>query len=317
MPPALPDVPQVPHGRTARRLEWQHLAPGVRDLVERRLGAPVVEARSQAAGFTPGFASRLTAADGSTAFVKAASRKAQRPFADAYSAEARTLQLLPEGVPAPRLLWSHEDDLWVVLGFECVDGANPRRPWDPAQLDACLDALESVAERLAPVPEQLRLEPLTVVLPRLLTGWEHVRAVDPTWPHLDEAASLSLRAQDLPDSGHFLHLDARDDNFIVDATGKAWLCDWNGPALGPSWADTVFLLVSAFGDGLDADALLASRRLTAEVPADDIDSLIAGFCGFMLEGRDRPVPPSSPYLRVHARWYSEASWAWLCARRGW
>src|SRR5690606_26619136 len=93
----------VPHGQTARRLTWELLPPLVRRLVEQRCGAPVVDVASQDAGYTPGFASVLTCADGSRHFVKAASRIAQRVFADSYLEEARKVALLPAGVPAPRL----------------------------------------------------------------------------------------------------------------------------------------------------------------------------------------------------------------------
>jgi aminoglycoside phosphotransferase (APT) family kinase protein len=313
----LAHVEQVPHGRTARRLEWQHLPPGLRGLVERHLGSPVVEAQSQGAGYTPGLAARLIGADGSTLFVKAANRRAQRRFADAYAAEAAVVRALPPGLPMPALRWSLEDDLWVVLAFDCLEGDNPRRPWQQAQLDACLDALEVVAERLDPVPSGLRLAPATEELPGLLTGWEHVRRTRPGWPHLEDAAALARGFLDVPDRTHFVHFDARDDNFVIDPKGRAWLCDWNWPALGPPWTDTVHLLVSAFGDGLDADALLRSRPLTRSVPDDHVDTVIAGMCGFMLEARDRPAPPSSPYLRVHSNWYAEAAWGWLAQRRGW
>ena len=320
-PIALAEAEQVPHGRTARRLEWQHLPPPLRALVERRLGSPVVEAESQGAGFTPGLACRLTGADGSRLFVKAASRKAQRRFADAYAAEAAVIRALPAGLPMPALRWSVEDDLWVVLAFDCVDGANPRRPWEQSQLDLCLDALEQVAERLDPVPTGLHLKSLTDELPGLLTGWDAVRQRQPDWPHLDEAAALARGYLDVPDRDHFVHFDARDDNFILDPSGPsgatAWLCDWNWPALGPAWTDTVHLLVSAHGDGVDADAVLRSRRLTRGVPDDHLDTVIAGLCGFMLEATDRPAPPSSPYLRVHSRWYAAAAWSWLAQRRGW
>src|SRR5690242_19121590 len=111
----VPTIPTpYPHGRTARRLESPHLPPRVRGLIEQRCGSPVVSAESQGGGFTPGFASVLTCADGSRHFVKAASSAAQRMFARSYREEARKLQLLPEGVPAPRLLWVEDDD-WVVL----------------------------------------------------------------------------------------------------------------------------------------------------------------------------------------------------------
>ncbi len=91
----------APSGRTARRLEWPFLPPNLRAYVEHRCGSPVVDAESQGAGFTPGFASVLTCEDGSRHFVKAASMKAQRMFAVSYREEARKLAALPESVPAP------------------------------------------------------------------------------------------------------------------------------------------------------------------------------------------------------------------------
>jgi len=143
---------RIPHGRTARRLEWVHLPPHLRAEVERRLGAPVTEAASQTSGFTPGFASVLTCADGSRHFVKAASTVAQRPFADAYREEARKLGMLPAGIPAPRLRWMHDDD-WVVLGFEYVDGRAPLRPWVPDELAAASGMAIEIARLLTPAPE--------------------------------------------------------------------------------------------------------------------------------------------------------------------
>src|SRR4029077_6417004 len=128
----------IPYGRTARRLEWPHLPPTVRSEIEQRCGSPVVEAVSQGGGFAPGVASVLICADGSRHFVKAASTAAQRMFAASYREEARKLQALPEGVPAPRLLWTLDGD-WVVLGLEYVEARAPRRPWLAAELDRCLD----------------------------------------------------------------------------------------------------------------------------------------------------------------------------------
>ena len=101
-------------GRTARRLEWAFLPPHLRAYIERRCGSPVLSAISQTSGFTPGFASVLVCEDGSRHFVKAASVKAQRMFADSYREEARKLVALPPSIPSPRLLW-HLDDDWVAL----------------------------------------------------------------------------------------------------------------------------------------------------------------------------------------------------------
>lgn len=304
----------IPHGRTARRLDWGLLPPELRSLIERRLGSPVVEASSAGAGFTPGFASRLTCADGSRHFVKAASKKAQRPFADSYREEVRKLSALPAGLPVPRLHWSHEDDLWVVMEVAYVEGPNPARPWDPTELEACLDTLEVLAERLTPPP--LKLGSFADEFAECLTGWDHVRRVAPDLPHLEDAAGLAARLVEVTEGTTLVHTDARDDNFLI-AGDRALLCDWNWPVVGAPWIDTVLLLISVHGDGLDADALLAGRRLTRDVPADHVDVLLALMAGFFLERRDQPVPNSSPYLRVHQSWWAEASWSWLCQRRGW
>ena len=63
--------------------------------------------------------------------------------------------------------------------------------------------------------------------------------------------------------------------------------------------------------------LLAEHPLTRGVPAEHIDAGLAAICGYMMAARQRPVPPTSPWIRVHSNWWAEASWAWLAARRGW
>ncbi len=133
-------VPTVdlPHGRTAQRLEWVHLPPHVRRLVEQRCGTEVVEAQSCTGGFTPGFASVLRGADGSRHYVKAASVGAQRASALTYRGEAAALAALGATgapLPAPRLLWSHgteprqgatgRPDDWVVAGHRARGGPRP------------------------------------------------------------------------------------------------------------------------------------------------------------------------------------------------
>ena len=151
----------------------------------------------------------------------------------------------------------------------------------------------------------------------LVKGWDHVAVHQPQWPHLEEARGLARSLTELPDADHFVHADARDDNFILAADGRTLLCDWNWPALAPRWIDAVDLLVTAHGDGLPADALLASHPLTATAAADQVDAWLAGLCGFMLEADSRPVPASSPHLGVHRRWWAAATWSWLAQRRGW
>jgi Phosphotransferase enzyme family len=305
----------IPHGRTARRLEWAHLPPAVRSGVEQRCGSPVVEAVSQGGGYTPGFASVLTCADGSQHFVKAASTAAQRIFAASYREEGRKLRALPGDVPAPRLLWMIDGD-WVVLGLEYVDARAPRRPWRPDELDRCLDALEDVADRLTPVPDGLAVHPMSVEMEGLPAFWDDLRAAADR-PHAEEAAALAASFAEVVDGETLVHTDVRDDNVLLTADGRALFCDWNWPVAGAPWLDSLLMLIGPRGDGLDVEAVIGERPLLRDVPADHLDRLLAVICGYFLKSAADPVPPTSPYLRDVQRWQGDVVWAWLCERRGW
>jgi hypothetical protein len=306
----------IPHGRTARRLEWPFLPPHLRAWIERRCGSPVVLAESQGAGFTPGFASVLTCADGSRHFVKAASVKAQRLFADSYREEARKLAVLPASVAAPRLLWSLDDD-WVVLGLEHVEARAPQRPWQPADLDALLDLLEETARLLTPAPVGLDLDTFVAEVADWPASWEHLRGSRPDLVHHDEAAALAAGFAEVTDGSTLVHSDVRDDNVLITPDGRALLCDWNWPAVAAPWIDTVVALIGPRGDGLDVEAVLAARPLTRDLPPAHVDTLLALLCGYFLRQAEAPVPSTSPHLRDAQRWQGEVVWDWLRERRGW
>jgi hypothetical protein len=277
-----------------------------------------VAAESQGTGFTPGFASVLTCEDGSRHFVKAASVKAQRLFADSYREEARKLAALPPEVAAPRLLWLLDDD-WVVLGLQHVEARHPARPWRLDDLTACLDALEEVAAQLTPAPVALELDAFADELADWPSLWDHVRQTRPDLDRdrVEEAAGLAAGFADACAGDTLVHTDVRDDNLLIDTAGKVWICDWNWPTSGAAWLDSLFLLIGPRGDGLDVDAVLAERPLLRDVPAADVDAVLALVTGYFLRQADEPVPASSPWIRQHQRWQGEVCWDWLGERRGW
>jgi len=311
----------IPHGRTAQRLEWPHLPPHVRDLVEQRCGSPVVEAESQGAGFTPGFASVLTCADGSRHFVKAASTKAQRMFAEAYREEARKLAALPDGAPAPLLLWQHDADDWVVLGIEHVTARHPVRPWRPEDLAACLAMTAGMAATLTPTPEGLAAADFATEFADWPAFWEQLRAAPPSLPgfdaHVDEAAGLAGRYAEVTAGDTLVHTDIRDDNLLLADDGRVLLCDWNWPVVGAPWLDSLLLLIGPRGDGLDVEAALAASPVTRDVPAEAVDIVLALVTAYFLVSAAQPVPSTSPYIRDAQRWQGEVCWQWLAERRGW
>ncbi len=308
----------APPDDTARRLEWPFLPQNLRAYIERKCGSPVLRALSQTSGFTPGFASVLVCEDGSRHFVKAASVKAQRPFAESYREEARKLAALPEAVPAPRLLW-HLDDDWVVLGIEYVAGRSPQRPWQQPDLDALLDSLELVADVLTPPPAGLDLDLAEDDLAAMVDGWPAIRDSrdDLDAAHLAQAEELAGRFAEVLGGNTLVHTDIRADNVIIDSDGRAQICDWNWPVLGAAWLDSFAALIGPRGDGVDVEQVLARRRLFTDVDAEAIDINLALYVGYFFFQATQPVPPTSPYLRDHQRWQGEVCWDWLCERRGW
>ena len=317
--PRLPTT--IPHGRTARRLEWSHLPPHLRALIERRCGSPVASAQSQGAGFTPGFASVLTCEDGSRHFVKAASQKAQRMFAEAYREEARKLAALPADAPAPRLLWTHDADDWMVLGIEYVEARQPGRPWRAEDLDRCLAMTAAMADALTPAPPELALPSFAEEYADWPALWGRLRTAAPDLPalaaHADEAAALAARFPEVTAGSTVVHMDIRDDNLLLGADGRVLLCDWNFPVAGAPWLDTVVLMIGPRGDGHDVDALLAASPLLRDVAPESVDAVIALVTGYFLFSATQPVPPTSPYVRDAQRWQGEVCWGWLAERRGW
>ena len=307
----------IPHGRTARRLEWAHLPPSVRVAVEQQCGAPVVSAATRNSGFTPGLASVLECEDGTRHFVKAASTRAQRMFAEAYREEARKLAALPAAAPAPRLRWSLDVDDWFVLSTEYVEARHPRRPWRGDELGLCLDMLIAAAPVLTPPPAELDLPAASEEMAGWPAYWDSVRVARPGLPHVDEAAALAARYAEVMDGETLVHTDVRDDNLLLTTDGRALLCDWNWPMLGAAWLDSLILLIGPRGDGIDVEAVIVGHPLLSVVPAEEIDVVLALVTGYFLKSAGDPVPPTSPYIRDAQRWQGEVCWRWLCDRRGW
>lgn len=313
----------VPVRATARRPSWEQLPVSVRRLVAECAGSSVIRGESAGTGFTPGFASRLDLADGRAIFVKAASSADDArhgwPLSEAYREEIRKLSALPVGIGAPPLLW-HRDvaldgDQWVVLALQYVDGTPPRRPWQAAQLQLVLDKLVATADALSTVPPSLGLRP---VADELVSGYAerltNIRelGVDTEW--LDAVELLCSEAGERTAGTSIVHLDLRDDNVLIGTRGDVWFVDWNWPTKGAAWIDTVCLLLSARGDGIDVEAVLASFPLTREVDSRSINALLAVLWAFWGVAITQPVTASSPHLRDHQRWYADVTRRWLTDR---
>lgn len=317
----LPLPVRVPAGATASRPTWEQLPAHVRRLVVGRCGAEVVGATSMGSGFTPGFASRLLLADGRRVFVKAADDETRSMFAASYRAEAAKLAVLPADVPAPRLLWVHDADGWVVLGLTDVAGHTPLRPWSGADLDAVLDALAASAAALTPAPTGVAWPAFADEFGGLTSMW--TASVEtgrvPAWlaPHAGECAELARAGVGLLAGDTACHTDVREDNVLLDADHRVWICDWNWMVLAHPAFDSLAVLTCAHGDGHDSDALLEQRAITRGLPEGLVDGFLALLLGYFLHQSREPSPDTSPWLRAHQGWYADAVGRWLGLRRGW
>ena len=213
----------IPHGRTAQRLTWPHLPPAVRALVEEHCGSPVVDAVSQGGGFTPGFASVLTCADGTRHFVKAASAKAQRMFAESYREEARKLQRTarrrarpPTAVGRGRRLGRARDSSTSRGARRGGRGGRPTSTpgWTPSRWWPASSR---------PVPDGSTWTPSP-------TSWRPGRRTGSTSPPPGRTSTTSTRPPTWPPGSPrstagdtVVHMDVRDDNMLVRPDGTRGL----------------------------------------------------------------------------------------------
>jgi aminoglycoside phosphotransferase (APT) family kinase protein len=318
-------VSEAPQLGGGNRVPWAGLPDRVRDAIETVLGAPVGSAVSQAGGFSPGSADRVATTDGRRAFVKAVSRTVNPDAPSIYLQEARVLPLLPDGLPVARLLGVVEEDGWIALVLEDIDGRHPAVPWRADELHEVLDALHAIGA--APVPPALAsaLEPLPDAIASLFSGWTAVTSADlaPLPSHLavwcterlDDLRRLAAEGLDVIAGGRLVHLDVRADNLLIRPDGAVAVLDWPWAAIGAPWFDALTLLINVrlYDPGHDVDAALAHPAF-AGMPSGAVERVLAGMAGFFIPASLQPAPPGLPTLRTFQRDQGVATLEWLRQR---
>jgi aminoglycoside phosphotransferase len=313
---------------TGVRAAWESAPARLRAAVAAALGAPVVEARTQSAGFSPGVAARLRLADGRRAFVKAVSGAANPDSPGIHRSEAAVAAALPPDVPAPRLLATFDQDGWVALLFEDIEGATPAQPWDRAELDRVLAAVAELARLLTPTPVDAL--PAGEALGDGFRGWRRLAAdhaagrdsladLDP-WArrYLTDLAALEERWPAAAAGETLAHADLRADNMLLTADGRVVFVDWPWACVAAPWFDLVLLLPSVRMQGGPPPAELFDRHpVAAGADPAAVGAVLAAFTGMLVERSRRPAPPGLPTLRPFQAAQGRAALDWLRERTGW
>jgi aminoglycoside phosphotransferase (APT) family kinase protein len=293
----------------------------VRAAIGQICGAPIIEARDQPGGFSPGIAARLRCADGTRWFAKAASAEVNPHTPQLHREEARVLAgldpLIAAGrLPVPRLRGTAESGPWFALVAEDAAGRQPELPWRDGELDAVLATLDQVADVLTPAP--VAVPTLSEYLGADFTGWRTLSQVadddrlDP-WSRarLPELAALEATWTVHAAGETLLHADIRADNLLI-TNGGVMIVDWPHACRGAAFTDLVAFAPSvAMQGGPEPAALLARSRAGRAVSREPLAAFVCALAGYFTERSLRPPPPGLPTVRRFQAAHGEVARRWL------
>jgi hypothetical protein len=295
------------------RPHWGELPCRVRRQIEELAGGRVVRARSCEGGYSPGFASRLALHSGRRVFVKAMDAD-EWPFqAWFHRDEAAVASALPAEIPAPRFLGWSDDGHWVVLAFECVDGAEPAKPWRPDELARVVAGVSALTAATTPSPVAVPADH-----PRL-GGWAEVasdRALRARLPavsdwaagHLDLLAALEAEGLAAARGNSLVHFDVFPHNILLTAD-RVLFVDWPHARLGASCIDLLSVLTSAAADGLDPEPFVP-----AQLDRRAVTGVLAAMAGSWLGAVVKGVQPGLEPIAAAKLHFGRGALGWAQRR---
>ncbi len=301
------------------RVHWAQLPLSVKRAIEQRIGSSVVEAVTQAGGFSPGLAARVRTSDGSRCFVKAVSEQANPDTPGMHRREAVVVAALPPQAAVPRLLWTYDEGGWVALGFEDVDGRMPAQPWRGDELRMVVDGLHRLHNVLTPSP--IVSTTASDAFATHITGWSELRATQAPldgWAarNLDRLVDLEAQAPAAAEGDTLLNFDVRADNTLI-ARDEVFFVDWPWARIGAPFVEWIGFAPSVYMQGgPKPDELL---RMVPIGAIDDrvVNAVIASLTGYFLAQSHRPPPPGIPTVRAFQAAQGQISLEWLRERTGW
>lgn len=302
------------------RIDWADLPFTVRHAVEAWLGMPVVDARTQHGGFSPGAAARLTAADGRRVFLKATAGSLNLDSPIIYRRERDVMYALPPIVPAPRLLWSYDEGGWVALLFEYVDGLPPVEPWRWDEVERVVRGMVSLGDLLTPTP--ISAPAASDAFATQLCGWGHLQREQPdgldgrSRRHLARLVQLEALAPEAVAGETLLHCDVRADNLLL-TEDTVYFIDWPHARVGAPWVDLIGLIPSMMMQGgPDPDAVLRLHPAAREADPECITATIAALAGYFTHRSLQPPPRGIPTVRPFQAAQGARARRWLAQRLG-
>lgn len=301
---------------------WLDLPAGVRARVSQELGAPAVEFEAVAGGFSDGVVGIVTIA-GTRVFIKAV--PTHSGAAADYRIEAAVSQALPAAVPTPRLRFSFEQDGWVLLCFDAIDGLHPREPWRTSELRSVCNTLDAIGSALS----SFDTSELPTVADRM-----HGRCL--TWTALAEAGSYErLGIEDLSPwerryldrlaqvesswhrhlvGGELLHFDLRFDNIMLAPTGAVWFLDWGRACTGPGWVDLVCLLLESDLGLINPETAFLASTLGQSADPVAVDAFLVALASNWRHSASVVPPAHAPHLQCRRIRSRDQTLAWLGRR---
>jgi hypothetical protein len=230
----------------------------VADAVRRATGKRVVSCvpLTRTGGYTRALRALASFADGSTAFLKAAT---ESDTAGWITREIAVYETLGEKPFLPRFYGAAkraESDL-PVLVLEDLTGAHWGPPWRDGDIKRVLDTLAAVRACAPLFPD--RFLPSQEAERGALASWHKV-AADPepflslgfcsqAWLESALPTLLQADATALLDGTDLVHQDVRSDNLCFPGDGRAILVDWNWACYGNGQLDIAGWLPSLHREG--------------------------------------------------------------------
>ncbi|MGV9771585.1 hypothetical protein [Streptosporangium sp. NPDC003464] len=291
---------------------WDDLPAEVHDAIAAECG-PIRHTTSLLGGLTAGAAVRLDTTRGPV-FVKAL--PADSPSAPLCQRERLVGAVLPEGVPAPRMLWSGHTAGWLWLAFEHVATQRPvdLSPGSPDVADV-IDIAQILGETLSPNPAG-EVPPVTDNVTFLARRADALLAAPPadlqSLPAY-RAARAGLNLDSLA-GDTLLHADFHEGDLLATTSGVR-LIDWGLACQGAAWVETALLIPRLIlADHTPAEA----ERLAEQVPAWKAapEAAVTGLAAVWSLSREYVARNGPERIRASRAHAAAAGRAWVEYRAG-